>query len=273
MPVTKPALAAATSKSWPYACALLGVVVANSALAFDGKFGVRAPVAHNGPCPAKLVFVADFASGRAGEVDFVWTRSDGVEVPGEHLVLEKLPNGNGFVATASLEWQVSPDNATGEEFRVGVKPSTSARPETSRAVKVTCSNGAPPDPRPTDADGGGGSTTQPVLAAPGAFDLGAVSVLVVGADVPAPPPPPGPQTQTFTCPAAIQLGATKLAPGFTAAKQVAATFAAANYLQGKLVCRYKPAGSGSLVQIEMPAPASVVECGVNGRQIVCGTAR
>jgi hypothetical protein len=255
---------------------LLGLALVDSGLAFDGKFGVNQPKDHNGPCPAKLVFIASFASDRAREVDFVWTRSDGVEVPGERLVLAKGPDGFTFGATSSLEWQVSTDKPDGEQFIVGVKPSTTTQPVTSRPVKVVCTNGGTPDPRPTESDVGGPST-EPVSAAPGAFDLGAVSVLVVGADnpAPAPPPAPAPTTQTFTCPMTIQLGVAKTPAGFAVGEQIGAAFLSAAPAQGKLVCRYRPAGTGPtpVVAIEMAAPQAGVECGVSGRQFTCGAPR
>lgn len=256
---------------WRCACAVLGLALVDSAFAFDGKFGVVPPKDHSGTCPTKLVFTASFASDRAVEVDFVWTRSDGAEFAGEHLVLAR-EKGPAFGALSSLEWLVSESG----EFRVGVKPSTSAQPEFSRAVRVVCSNGPTPDPRPTDPDN---PEPAPVPAEPGAFDLGAVTVLVVGdndpAPAPGPAPAPVPSTQAFTCPLTIQLGVAKTPAGFVAGEQIGAAFLSAAFAQGKLVCRYRPAGTGTtpIVAIEMSAPQPGAECGVSGRQFTCGAPR
>jgi hypothetical protein len=259
------------TRSAPGAIATLLLVVApvHLGLAFQGKIGVSRPPNYSGGCPTTLVFVAQFSSLVDEEVDFVWIRSDGVEIPAS-VALEPAPGGRGYMGSSTLEWEVS--TSTRGEIYAAVRPESYTLVERSRGVTVLCDAGSASK---DDRTNGEEDTSTPVQADARAWQLGAATVFVVGGNSGAAPASSteSAQTQTFSCPAQVELAGLTLQSGWErGSNRVVVPFAAAAARDGNLICVYEANSRPPTVPVSMRQPTNT-ECTVSGRQFTCTAAR
>lgn len=247
-----------------------------NALAFEGKYGVRSPKAYNGPCPTTLVFAAEFSSREPLEVDFSWTRSDGVTTASERLTLEET-QPNRYFGRSELEWEVAPDGPKGQSFSVRVTPSTDPQGANSRPVHVFCVGAEENSSRDSTDE----SSPADSSANTNQWDLGDDEVPIVLGDSESDTTEPAehtpaPQTQArqittpqiFRCPVDVEIGAKPIPSGWRSSwNQQIVPYATQTISNNKMTCLYQK--GRTLIPLTIPVPPKAKECSPSGKGFVC----